>query len=50
MNSSTLYSLTRDDIPKAVETLKDAFSADPLWEKVFEEDPDKDKTLTAFFT
>jgi len=50
MNSSTLYSLTKENIPKAVETLKDAFSADPLWEKVFEEDPDKDKTLTAFFT
>ena len=50
MSNSTLYSLAREDIPKAVETLKDAFSTDPLWEKVFKEDPDKDKTLTAFFT
>ncbi len=50
MSSSTLYSLTKEDIPKAVETLKDAFSADPLWEEVFKEDPDQDQSLTAFFT
>jgi len=41
MSSSTLYSLTREDIPKAVESLKDAFSNDPLWKEVFEEDPDQ---------
>ena len=50
MSSSTLYSLTREDIPKAVESLKDAFYNDPLWEQVFKEDPDKDQALTAFFT
>jgi len=41
MSNSTLYSLTREDIPKAVESLKDAFSNDPLWEQVFKEDPDQ---------
>jgi len=50
MSNSTLYSLTREDIPKAVESLKDAFSNDPLWEQVFKEDPEKDQSLTAFFT
>ena len=50
MSSSTLYSLTREDIPKAVETLKDAFSSDPLWDEVFKEDPERDRSLTAFFT
>ncbi len=50
MSSSTLYSLTREDIPKAVGTLKDAFSNDPLWEEVFKKDPDKEQTLAAFFT
>ena len=50
MSSSSLYSLTKEDIPKAVKTLKDAFSTDPLWEEVFKEDLDKERTLTAFFT
>ncbi len=50
MSSSTLYRLTREDIPKAVGTLKDAFSNDPLWEEVFKEDSYKEQTLTAFFT
>ena len=50
MSSSNLYSLTREDIPKAVETLKDAFNSSPLWEAVFKEDPDKDQALTAFYT
>jgi len=50
MSCSNLYSLAREDIPKAVETLKDAFSNDPLWKKVFKEDPDKDQALTAFFS
>jgi len=50
MNSSSLYDLTKEDIPKAAETLKDAFSNDPLWGEVFKEDPDQDQALTAFFT
>jgi len=35
MSNSTLYSLTREDIPKAVESLKDAFSNNPLWKEGF---------------
>ncbi len=50
MSTSSLYRLTKEDIPRAVECLKDAFKDDPLWCEVFKNDPDKDKSLTAFFT
>ena len=50
MNSSPLYRLRKEDIPRAVECLKDAFQEDPLWRVVFKDDPDRDKALTAFYT
>jgi len=49
MSASALYRLTKKDIPKAVECLKDAFKNDPLWTEVFKNDPDKDHALSAFF-
>lgn len=50
MVESSLYRLTREDIPRAVECLKDAFQDDPLWEKVFKDDPNRDGALTGFYT
>ncbi len=50
MIKSTLYCLTKKDIPKAIESLKDAFDNDPLWAEVFKDVPDKGKALSAFFT
>lgn len=50
MSASSLYRLTKEDIPRAVECLKDAFKDDPLWKEVFKNDPDKDKALSGFFT
>ena len=41
--------LTKEDIPRAVECLKDAFKDDPLWAEVFKNDPDKDNSLTGFY-
>jgi len=45
-----LYQLTKEDIPKAVACLKDAFKDDPLWAVVFKNEPDRDKSLSGFFT
>lgn len=50
MSISSLYRLTKEDIPQAVECLKDAFKDDPLWAEVFKNDPDKNKALSGFFT
>lgn len=50
MSASSLYPLAEDDIPKAVECLKDAFKDDPLWAEVFKDDPDRDKSLSGFYT
>ncbi len=50
MSTPSLYRLTKEDIPRAVECLKDAFKDDPLWKEVFKDDPDRDKSLTSFFT
>ncbi len=50
MPTSSLYRLTKEDIPKAVACLKDAFKNDPLWAVVFKNDPDRDKSLSGFFT
>ncbi len=50
MTVTALYRLTKSDMPAAVYALKDAFKDDPLWEKVFKDDPDKDRALSAFFT
>ncbi|MCW3490195.1 GNAT family N-acetyltransferase [Dethiobacter alkaliphilus] len=47
---STLYRLTKEDIPRAVECLKDAFKDDPLWAEVFRDDPNRERSLTNFFT
>jgi len=49
-SSATLYSLTSEDIPKAVETLIDAFNKAPLLEAVLKEDSDQDQVLTALLT
>lgn len=45
-----LYRLKREDIPRAVERLKDAFKEDPIWEEIFKNDPDRDRALTGFYT
>ncbi len=45
-----LYQLTKEDIPKAVACLKDAFQNDPLWAEVFKNDHRRDKSLSSFFT
>lgn len=50
MSTTSLYRLTKDDIPGAVECLKDAFEDDPLWNEIFKNDPDKDRALTGFYT
>lgn len=50
MSTSNLYRLTKEDIPRAVGCLKDAFRDDPLWTEVFKNDPDKDNALSGFFT
>ncbi len=50
MSRSGLYCLTKKDVPKAVDSLKDAFNNDPLWAEVFKNDPDRDQALSAFFT
>ncbi|MDO9535332.1 MAG: GNAT family N-acetyltransferase [Bacillota bacterium] len=50
ISTSSLYRLTKEDIPKAVACLKDAFKDDPLWAEVFKHEPDRDKALSGFFT
>jgi hypothetical protein len=50
MSESSLYPLAKEDIPRAVECLKNAFMDDPLWSEVFKNDPDRDKALSGFFT
>ncbi len=50
MSTLPLYRVTKADIPPAVQCLKDAFRDDPLWTVVFKDDPDKDKSLSGFFT
>jgi len=49
MSESTLYRLTKEDLPKAVACLKDAFAEDPLWAEVFKHDPNKEQALNGFF-
>ncbi|TYQ15841.1 UNVERIFIED_CONTAM: acetyltransferase (GNAT) family protein [Acetivibrio alkalicellulosi] len=49
MSTTALYHLTKEDIPRAVDCLKDAFKNDPLWNEVFKEDPNKEKVLSFFF-
>jgi len=50
MSTHSLHRLTKEDISRAVECLKDAFEDDPLWAEVFKNDPDRDNALTGFFT
>ena len=50
MLRSSLYRLTNEDLPRAVECLKDAFKDDPLWAEVFKNDPDRERALTGFYT
>lgn len=47
---NTLYKVNKKDVRACVATLKDAFKNDPLWNRVFRDDPNKDKALEAFFT
>jgi len=44
-----LYKLQKSDIPEAVAVLADAFQHDPIWNKVFEDEPKNSKKLCAFF-
>lgn len=50
MLTDHLYRLKKEDVPKAVETLKDAFQDDPLWAVVFPQNPKREKALTGFFS
>ena len=50
MLTDHLYRLKKEDVPKAVETLKDAFKNDPLWAVVFPQNPKREKALTGFFS
>jgi GNAT superfamily N-acetyltransferase len=50
MATSFLHRLTKEEIPKAVACLKDAFADDPLWTVIFKNDPDRENALSAFFT
>lgn len=45
-----LYQLTRKDLPQAVTCLKNAFRDDPLWREVFRDDPNREQSLTSFYT
>lgn len=47
---SSLYSLKKEDIPRAVVCLNDAFIDDPLWTEVFRNDPDRENSLAGFYT
>jgi len=47
---SNLYRLTKDDIPNAVKTFKDAFQDDPVWSKVFMDANNKEVSLSSFYT
>ena len=49
MPESTLYRLTKEDMPKAVACLMDAFAEDPIWAEVFKHDPNKEQALYGFF-
>jgi len=44
-----LYTLQKDDIPKTGAVLKDAFQHDPVWNKLFEGEPNIDQKLSSFF-
>jgi GNAT superfamily N-acetyltransferase len=44
-----LYRLTSRDVVGAAEAMADAFSRDPLWQKVFEGEPDLDRRYQACF-
>lgn len=50
MLTDDLYRLQKEDVQKAVETLKDAFKYDPLWAVVFPQNPKREEALTGFFT
>jgi len=46
---SDLYTLRKQDVPRAREVLKDAFRHDPVWNKLFEGQQRKEVRLSAFF-
>jgi len=50
MDNNDLYKIEKKDVERCVATLKYAFKDDPLWNRIFRDDPDKDKALTGFFT
>lgn len=45
-----VYEVQKNDTKKACETFMEAFADDPLWNRVFGDDPDKNKSLEGFFT
>ncbi len=50
MSTTSLYHLTKEDIPRAVECFKDAFKKDPLWTEVFKNDPNRERAFSGFIT
>ena len=44
-----LYRVKKEDITRAGKVLADAFQRDPLWNKLYEGDPDIEKRFRAFF-
>ena len=44
-----LYKVQKRDIVRASKVLADAFQRDPLWNKIYEGDPDIEKRFHAFF-
>ena len=46
---SDLYTLRKEDLPRAVPVLMDAFEHDPLWNAIFADAPDREQKLLAFY-
>ena len=49
MTTDNLHPIRKPDIPAAVDALIDSFQDDPLWNVVFRDDPNEDRSRRAFF-
>lgn len=49
MDADTLYSLKAEDLPRAALVMKDAFSRDPVWNAMFQDEPASERKLPHFF-